>query len=229
MKKRALSWLLALCMLVSLAPQIIPKAEAAEKDAFGITLSEDNSFHAGDLENNPYGTAGWFSLITHSELVETRTKRDRARNQYVYRYTGLDSRTEESSFSQPKNYTLIATAAFDADGDGRKELVANLAYHKEKKQLQLYTTDSNGQKGTTKNLESADFLQKVWAYHATSHMAIAAGDFDGDGKETVVVYEPNGLKLMEYKWENNNWNNGTQVTTSAIPWAIKAKIGWTGS
>ena len=30
MKKRALSWLLALCMLVSLAPQIIPKAEAAE-------------------------------------------------------------------------------------------------------------------------------------------------------------------------------------------------------
>lgn len=213
MKKRALSWLLAVVMVVSLAPQIIPKAEAAEKDAFGITLSEDNSFHAGDLENNPYGTAGWFSLITHSELVETRTKRDRARNQYVYRYTGLDSRTEESSFSQPKNYTLIATAAFDADGDGRKELVANLAYDKANKQLQLYTTDSNGQKGTTKNLESADFLQKVWSYHATSHMAIAAGDFDGDGKETVVVYEPNGLKLMEYKWENNNWNNGTQVTT----------------
>ena len=213
MKKRALSWLLAVCMVVSLAPQIIPKAEAAEKDAFGITLSEDNSFDARDLQNNPYGTEGWFSLITHSELVETRTKRDRARNQYVYRYTGLDSRTEESSFSQPKNYTLIATAAFDADGDGRKELVANLAYDKANKQLQLYTTDSNGQKGTTKNLESADFLQKVWAYHATSHMAIAAGDFDGDGKETVVVYEPNGLKLMEYKWENNNWNNGTQVTT----------------
>ena len=213
MKKRALSWLLAVCMVVSLAPQIIPKAEAAEKDAFGITLREDNSFHAGDLENNPYGTAGWFSLITHSELVETRTKRDRARNQYVYRYADLDNRTEEASFSQPKDYTLIATAAFDADGDGRKELVANLAYYKKDKQLQLYTTDSNGQKGNTKVVDSADFLQKVWAYHATSHMAIAAGDFDGDGKETVVVYEPNGLKLMEYKWENNNWNNGTQVTT----------------
>ncbi len=213
MKKRALSWLLAVCMVVSLAPQIIPKAEAAEKDAFGITLREDNSFYAGDLENNPYGTAGWFSLITHSELVETRTKRDRARNQYVYRYADLDNRTEEASFSQPKDYTLIATAAFDADGDGRKELVANLAYYKKDKQLQLYTTDSNGQKGNTKVVDSADFLQKVWAYHATSHMAIAAGDFDGDGKETVVVYEPNGLKLMEYKWENNNWNNGTQVTT----------------
>ena len=89
MKKRALSWLLAVVMVVSLAPQIIPKA-AAETDAFGITLSEDNSFNAGDLKNNPYGTAGWFSLITHSELVETRTKRDRARNQYVYRYTGLE-------------------------------------------------------------------------------------------------------------------------------------------
>ena len=211
MKKRALSWLLAVVMVVSLAPQIIPKAEAAEKDAFGITLSEDNSFHAGDLENNPYGTAGWFSLITHSELVETRTKRDRARNQYVYRYTGLDSRTEESSFSQPKNYTLIATAAFDADGDGRKELVANLAYDKANKQLQLYTTDSNGQKGTTKNLESADFLQKVWSYHATSHMAIAAGDFDGDGKDTVVVYQPNGLKLVEYEW-NGSWSSKGEVT-----------------
>ena len=213
MKKRALSWLLAVCMVVSLAPQIIPKAEAAEKDAFGITLSEDNSFDARDLQNNPYGTEGWFSLITHSELVETRTKRDRARNQYVYRYADLDNRKEEASFSQPKNYTLIATAAFDADGDGRKELVANLAYYKAEKQLQLYTTDSNGQKGTTKNLESADFLQKVWSYHATSHMAIAAGDFDGDGKDTVVVYQPNGLRLMEYEWKNNNWNDGTQVTT----------------
>ena len=127
MKKRALSWLLAVCMVVSLAPQIIPKAEAAETDAFGITLREDDSFKANDLENNPYGTDGWFSLITHSELVETRTKRDRARNQYVYRYDNLNSRKEEASFSQSKDYTLIATAAFDADGDGRKELVANLA------------------------------------------------------------------------------------------------------
>ena len=211
MKKRALSWLLAVVMVVSLAPQIIPKA-AAETDAFGITLSEDNSFNAGDLKNNPYGTAGWFSLITHSELVETRTKRDRARNQYVYRYTGLDSRKEEASFSQPKDYTLIATAAFDADGDGRKELVANLAYYKAGQELQLYTTDSNGQKGNTKKLESADFLQKVWAYHATSHMAIAAGDFDGDGKETVVVYQPNSLKLVEYEWNSSGWSDGTQVT-----------------
>ena len=211
MKKRALSWLLAVVMVVSLAPQIIPKAEAAEKDAFGITLSEDNSFHAGDLENNPYGTAGWFSLITHSELVETRTKRDRARNQYVYRYADLDSRKEEASFSQSKDYTLIATAAFDADGDGRKELVANLAYYKAGQKLQLYTTDSNGQKGKEILVDSADFLQKVWSYHATSHMAIAAGDFDGDGKDTVVVYQPNGLKLVEYEW-NGSWSSKGEVT-----------------
>ena len=47
MKKRALSWLLALCMLVSLAPQTIPWAKAADEDssksstdAFGIQMYE---------------------------------------------------------------------------------------------------------------------------------------------------------------------------------------------
>ena len=213
MKKRALSWLLALCMLVSLAPQIIPKAEAAEKDAFGIALSDDPNFNAKSLKDNPYGTDGWFPLITKAELVESRTKQDRGREQYVYRYGDSSSRTQEASFNQSKNYSMISTAAFDADSDGRKELIANLAYDRKNEKLYLYTTDSNGKKGSEIPLESADFLKKVWSYHATSHMAIAAGDFDGDGKETVVVYQPNSLKLMEYKWENNNWNNGTQVTT----------------
>ena len=213
MKKRALSWLLALCMLVSLAPQIIPKAEAAEKDAFGITLSEDNSFHAGDLENNPYGTDGWFPLITKAELVESRTKQDRGREQYVYRYgdQNSSSRTQEASFNQRKNYSMISTAAFDADSDGRKELIANLAYDRRNEKLYLYTTDSNGQKGSEIQLERADFLKKVWSYHATSHMAIAAGDFDGDGKDTIVVYEPNSLKLVEYEW-NGSWASKGDVT-----------------
>ena len=214
MKKRALSWLLALCMLVSLAPQIIPKAEAAEKDAFGITLSDDESFDANNLNDNPYGTGGWFSLITKAELVESRTKQDRGREQYVYRYgdQNSSSRTQEASFKQGKDYSMISTAAFDYDKDGRKELIANLAYDREHKQLWLYTTDSNGRKGNPKKLEDVDFLKKVWSYHATSHMAIAAGDFDGDGEDTVVVYEPNGLKLMEYKWNGRDWINGTQVT-----------------
>ena len=213
MKKRALSWLLAVVMVVSLAPQIIPKAEAAEKDAFGIALSADPNFNAKNLKDNPYGTDGWFPLITKAELVESRTKQDRGREQYVYRYgdQNSSSRTQEASFNQSKNYSMISTAAFDADIDGRKELIANLAYDRTNKKLYLYTTDSNGKKGNPIELESADFLKKVWSYHATSHMAIAAGDFDGDGRDTVVVYQPNSLKLVEYEW-NGSWSSKGDVT-----------------
>ena len=213
MKKRALSWLLAVVMVVSLAPQIIPKAEAAEKDAFGIALSDDPNFNAKNLKDNPYGTNGWFPLITKAELVESRTKQDRGREQYVYRYgdQNSSSRTQEASFNLSRNYSMISTAAFDADSDGRKELIANLAYDRKSEKLYLYTTDSNGQKGEPIELESADFLKKVWSYHATSHMAIAAGDFDGDGKETVVVYQPNSLKLVEYEW-NGSWSSKGDVT-----------------
>ena len=213
MKKRALSWLLAVVMVVSLAPQIIPKAEAAEKDAFGIALSDDPNFDAKNLKDNPYGTNGWFPLITKAELVESRTKQDRGREQYVYRYgdQNSSSRTQEASFNLSRNYSMISTAAFDADSDGRKELIANLAYDREHGKLYLYTTDSNRQKGSEIPLESADFLKKVWSYHATSHMAIAAGDFDGDGKDTIVVYEPNSLKLVEYEW-NGSWSSKGDVT-----------------
>ena len=213
MKKRALSWLLAVVMVVSLAPQIIPKAEAAEKDAFGIELSDDPNFNAKNLKDNPYGTNGWFPLITKAELVESRTKQDRGREQYVYRYgdQNSSSRTQEASFNLSRNYSMISTAAFDADSDGRKELIANLAYDREHGKLYLYTTDSNRQKGNPIELESADFLKKVWSYHATSHMAIAAGDFDGDGRDTVVVYQPNSLKLVEYEW-NGSWSFKKDVT-----------------
>ena len=215
-RRRTLCLALAASMLVTMLPQIaIPRAAATEeKDAFGITLKDDESFDASDLKDNPYGTDEWFSFITKAELVESKTKQDRGRNQYVYRYGDQDSsaRTQEASFSQTKDYSLIATAAFDYDKNGRKELIANLAYNRSEKELYLYTTDSNGQKGDAVKLESVDFLKKVWSYHATSHMAIAAGDFDGDGKDTVVVYEPNSLKLVEYDWSGSSWASKGDVS-----------------
>jgi hypothetical protein len=213
-RRRALCLVLAASMMATMLPQIaMPRAAAAEKDAFGIALSDDPNFNAKNLKDNPYGTDGWFPLITKAELVESRTKQDRGREQYVYRYgdQNSSSRTQEASFNQSKNYSMISTAAFDADIDGRKELIANLAYDRKNKKLYLYTTDSNGQKGSEISLGSADFLKKVWSYHATSHMAIAAGDFDGDGKDTIVVYEPNSLKLVEYEW-NGSWASKGDVT-----------------
>lgn len=211
MKKRLLSLTLALCIVLGLLPQItLTAGAAANNDPFGLDVN--GTLENPNLEDNPYGTTGWFSLFTKSELVESKTSKDGGRNQYVDRYNTDGSRSREGDFGLGSGYSLIATAPFDPNGTGRKEYIANLVYQDSSNKLYLYVTDTYGTVTDYREVDnSKGFMDEVESYHATSHMAITAGDYDGDGRDTVVVYAVNALELQEFEMSGRNINKVRNV------------------
>lgn len=89
------------------------------------------------------------------------------------------------------------TAPVDAEGEGQKRYVAVLGYWLGGKRLELYIADKDGNRvsntyaiGGEKTL---DYLEQADAFEDTGFVSVAAGDFNGDGKDTVIAYAP----LME--------------------------------
>ena len=91
------------------------------------------------------------------------------------------------------------TAPVDANakGEGQKRYVAVLGYWLGGKRLELYIADKDGNRvsntyaiGGEKTL---DYLEQADAFEDTGFVSVAAGDFNGDGKDTVIAYAP----LME--------------------------------
>jgi hypothetical protein len=233
MKKRVFSLFLIFVLTLTLAPAVFPfKAEAASNvDEFGVPMEAELANPS--LRDNPYGTDGWFSMFTKSELVETRTKRDDCRQQFLFRYNQDDSsqslgssgRTTESSFTQNKGYSLVATAGFDGGGTGRKEYVANIAYNKDYDRLWLYVTNS-GREVAAYRLGDGDgvkYLDDMKNFHAASHMGITAGDFDGDGVDTIILYNLNCTADNPPRLEEYSFNSRSSTLTKVG--SVMANIG----
>ena len=206
MKKRALSWLLALCMLVSLAPQTIPWAKAADpastsasqaKNAFGLTMEEKQAITYGNaLKNNPYGTTAWIPLFQDHELVVAGVHDDEFQTTYKGAADGKGSQMSSFRWGH-KNYDIgnarrLVNVAFDPYGTGRDEYIATLAFDDDEDRLRLYVTNKDRNVVSAIDLcgDDAAFINKLKFYQTRAMLCIEAGDFDGDGRDTLMVYVP---------------------------------------
>lgn len=206
MKKRALSWLLALCMLVSLAPQTIPWAKAADptstpasqaKNAFGLTMEEKEAItEEAKLKNNPYGTTAWIPLFQDHELVVAGVHDDEFQTTYTGGADGKGSQMSSFRWGH-KNYDIgnarrLVNVAFDPYGTGRDEYIATLAFDDDADRLRLYVTNKDRNVVSAIDLcgDDAAFIDKLKFYQTRAMLCIEAGDFDGDGKDTLMVYVP---------------------------------------
>ena len=206
MKKRALSWLLTLCMLVSLAPQTIPWAKAADpastpasqaKNAFGLTMEEKQAITYGNaLKNNPYGTTAWIPLFQDHELVVAGVHDDEFQTTYKGAADGKGSQMSSFRWGH-KNYDIgnarrLVNVAFDPYGTGRDEYIATLAFDDDEDRLRLYVTNKDRNVVSAIDLcgDDAAFINKLKFYQTRAMLCIEAGDFDGDGKDTLMVYVP---------------------------------------
>ena len=222
MKKRALSWLLALCMLVSLAPQTIPWAKAADPangsgktNAFGLPTEVDPSQQNTDLRSNPYGTKGWVPLFQNHELVVAGVHDDEFQTTY---HGATESKgTQISSFrwsnsTDVGNAKRIATVAFDPNGTGRDEYIANLVFDASAQELRLYVTNKERKVSNVVPFDAdSKFIKELKFYQTRSMLCLTAGDFNGDGKDTLMVYVPGNNtntdsvdSIKEYKLEGSN-------------------------
>lgn len=163
MKQRFLSIFLVLALIIPFFPQVTLPAKAAETTA----KTQDENSNDRDHKEGSIGS------ITD----ETRTGKKEEGNK--------------------NGFTIMDTAPVDAKGEGQKRYVAVLGYWLGGKRLELYIADKDGNRvsntyaiGGEKTL---DYLEQADAFEDTGFVSVAAGDFNGDGKDTVIAYAP----LME--------------------------------
>ena len=221
MKQRFLSIFLALSLIVPFLPQVTLPAKAAETtaktqdensnentDAFGIKMDTTIDTQK-EKANNPYGTKGWVNLFTVPELFVSQGY-DGYRSFETYNYNNDrdhkegsigsitdGTRTGKKEEGNKNGFTIMDTAPVDAKGEGQKRYVAVLGYWLGGKRLELYIADKDGNRvsntSTIGREKTLDYLEQADAFEDTGFVSVAAGDFNGDGKDTVIAYAP----LME--------------------------------
>lgn len=163
MKQRFLSIFLVLALIIPFFPQVTLPAKAAETTA----KTQDENSNDRDHKEGSIGS------ITDG------------------------TRTGKKEEGNKNGFTIMDTAPVDAKGEGQKRYVAVLGYWLGGKRLELYIADKDGNRvsntyaiGGEKTL---NYLEQADAFEDTGFVSVAAGDFNGDGKDTVIAYAP----LME--------------------------------
>lgn len=163
MKQRFLSIFLVLALIIPFFPQVTLPAKAAETTA----KTQDENSNDRDHKEGSIGS------ITDG------------------------TRTGKKEEGNKNGFTVMDTAPVDAKGEGQKRYVAVLGYWLGGKRLELCIADKDGNRvsntyaiGGEKTL---DYLEQADAFEDTGFVSVAAGDFNGDGKDTVIAYAP----LME--------------------------------
>lgn len=202
MKKRICSLLLICSMLAGLLPQIVlPQAAAADtaaaRDGFGLPTEEKTGItDTATLRNNPYGTLGWVPLFQNHELVVAGVDSDEFQTTYEGAVNGKGGQMSTFRWSNSTdvgNAERIATVAFDPNGTGKDEYIANLVFDKSKERLRLYVTNKDRRVSKVVQIgdgNDSEYIKKLKFYQTRAMLCLTAGDFDGDGKDTLMVYTP---------------------------------------
>ena len=230
MKKRICSLLLICSMLAGLLPQIVlPQAAAADtaaaRDGFGLPTEEKTGItDAATLRNNPYGTLGWVPLFQNHELVVAGVDSDEFQTTYEGAANGKGSQMSTFRWSNSTNVgnaERIATVAFDPNGTGKDEYIANLVFDKSSARLRLYVTNKDRRVSEVVQIgdgNDSEYIKKLKFYQTRAMLSLAAGDFDGDGKDTLMIYTPGNNKdtatvdsIKEYTFSGGKLDEGKRV------------------
>ena len=202
MKKRICSLLMICSMLAGLLPQIVlPQAAAADTaaatDGFGLPTEEKTGIKdTATLRNNPYGTLGWVPLFQNHELVVAGVDSDEFQTTYEGAVKGKGKQMSTFRWSNSTdvgNAERIATVAFDPNGTGKDEYIANLVFDKSSARLHLYVTNKDRRVSKVVQIgdgNDSEYIKKLKFYQTRAMLCLTAGDFDGDGKDTLMVYTP---------------------------------------
>ena len=175
---------------------------------------------------NPYGydIGEPFLMVEQNELMYLNAWDNKVR-QASYFSMGSESALNtfaknksgsSGTFSNP-NYKLMQAVSFDPTGSGRRDHVAFVGVGQDKKGY-MWVIDTT--KGTDSDrsplVEIGNFSYmfdanafEVPTYSNRSFLNIVAGDFDGDGKESIVVYTPEssnagGCQIQQWDYDGDN-------------------------
>ena len=224
----------AILLSVILMAACFPLSIFAEDTTQGPDFSGTNLMNLENVQpsgytttTNPYGydIGEPFLMVEQNELMYLNAW-DNKVQQASYFSMGSESALKtfatnksgsSGTFSNP-NYKLMQAVSFDPTGSGRRDHVAFVGVSGKDKKGYMWVIDTT--KGTDSDLsqlvEIGDFSYmfdasafKVPTYSNRSFLNIVAGDFDGDGKESIVVYTPEsynagGCQIQQWDYDGDS-------------------------
>ncbi|MBR5329233.1 MAG: S-layer homology domain-containing protein [Firmicutes bacterium] len=191
-------------------------------------LEIDNTPPAGFSETtNPYGykEGDPFPLVIKNEVAfygcsvsnaELGLKDTNSRDDLNDLIRDPSDKTGDDDYANPGGiYLYVQAIAFDGDGDGKKNHVAFVGINNSTYYAQAWVVDMNS--SDRKSSEVVNIGPMTWMsdgkykqFSSTSLFSITAGDYDGDGKDSVVIAAPldyattaYGSRLTEFTMDTN--------------------------
>ena len=225
-RKRLTAGLMTVVMLLSLLPVTAIGAEAAESSEFDsiLNMGQPSEFDPKGTENPyGYGVDQPFLMNEMSELGIYGINDNGNYNSFLW-YDDWDGEKDTipnnfgtsqvngsfdnyAQYPEMKKLAFVEMIAFDPTGSGRKDHIAYIGYQHEDDTFYLVVQDAADSSkyeeyalpGTASWLEK-DGNPRNW--RGGNYVAITAGDYDGDGKESLVVFHSGdnagSLQLEEF-------------------------------
>lgn len=208
--RRSFGALTALVMLTTCFPLSVFADETQQTADFSGTnlMNLENVEPSGySSTTNPYGydIDVPFLMVEQNELMYLNAWDGTVRSNSYYDMGTTDSLANftksktgaNGTFYADANYSLMEAVSFDPTGSGRRDHVAFVGISKFNKKGYLWILDTTDLNRGYERAEIGDFSYmydgntfNVPTYQNRSFLNIVAGDFDGDGKESVLVYTP---------------------------------------
>ena len=228
--ERGFAILLSVILMAACFPLSIFAEDTTQDPDFSGTnlMNLENVQPSGyTTTTNPYGydIGEPFLMVEQNELMYLNAWDNKVR-QASYFSMGSESALKtfatnksgsSGTFSNP-NYKLMQAVSFDPTGSGRRDHVAFVGVSGKDKKGYMWVIDTT--KGTDSDcsrlVEIGDFSYmfdasafKVPTYSNRSFLNIVAGDFDGDGKESIVVYTPEsynagGCQIQQWDYDGGS-------------------------
>ena len=221
----------AILLSVILMAACFPLSIFAEDTTQGPDFSGTNLMNLENVQpsgytttTNPYGyDVGMpFLMVEQNELMYLNVWGNQVRQASYF-----DMGTESSlpTFARKKSgangtffvdtYALMEAVAFDPTGSGRKDHVAFVGISNKRGYLWVIDTRQEAGSDRSEPVDIGDFTYmydgnsfKVPTYANRSFLNIVAGDFDGDGKESIVVYTPESYNAGGCQIQQWDYNGG---------------------
>ncbi len=220
--RRAISVVLAVAMIAASLPFSSFAEDGSDSPTFSSDAANSlmkNTVPAGyDKTTNPYGydVDRPFAMVEQNELFYLQTTASSVNGKIAdvgtaesllsfisNNNTASDGSLPDLSLSSSiQQLSFIQSVAFDPTGSGRKDYVVYVGVHRTRKQVYaiLSNTVTGKQCGTYIINFPLDWIAdsdgdfQVNGYETNALLDVVAGDFDNDGKETVIVYVPGTKK-----------------------------------
>ena len=231
--ERGFAILLSVILMAACFPLSIFAEDTTQDPDFSGTnlMNLENVQPSGyTTTTNPYGydIGEPFLMVEQNELMYLNAWDNKVR-QASYFSMGSESALNtfaknksgsNGTFSNP-NYKLMQAVSFDPTGSGRRDHVAFVGVSGQNKKGYMWVIDTTKGTGSdcSPQVEIGDFGYmfdgndfEVPTYSNRSFFNIVAGDFDGDGKESIVVYTPkqtprnqaSGCQIQEWDYDGSN-------------------------